>query len=102
MKNTKLYVANINLRHGEYETLTKRLILAESELEAIEYANSNEGMPVFDGSDIEDNASYKEDDQSNTWYFANGDWSATLGVIHEVEDPEMAKQVIASGLVSFL
>lgn len=102
MEKTKLFVANITLRHGEYETSVKRLILAKSYDQAVEYAHSNEGMPVFDGSDIEDGNSYKEDDQSHTWYFAHGEWCATLGVIWEMEDREMAKQVIASGLVSFL
>lgn len=102
MEKTKLFVANITLRHGEYETQVKRLILAKSYDEAIEYAHSNEGMPVFDGSCIEDGNSYKEDDQENTWYFCGGDWCVTLGVIWEMEDREMAKAVIASGLVSFL
>lgn len=102
MEKSKLFVANITLRHGEYETSVKRLILAKSQEEAESFARSDEGMPVYDGSFIEDGNSYQEEGQPNTWYFNGGDWCCTLGVIWEMEDREMAKQVIASGLVSFL
>lgn len=102
MQKSKLFVANITERHGEYETTVKRLILAKDYDEAVAYARSDAGMPVYDGSDIADKRSEQYSDQPNTWYFAGGEWAATLGVIWELEDPEMAKQVIASGLVSYL
>lgn len=102
MEKTKLFVAQITVRYGEYETQVKKLILAKSHEEAEAFARSEEGMAVYDGSLIEDGNSYQEDGQPNTWYFMGGDWCATLGVIWEMEDREMAKHVIASGLVSFL
>jgi|SRR6478609_1320453 len=102
MEKTKLFVAQITLRHGEYETQVRKLILAKSQIEAELFARSNEGMAIYDGSCIEDGNSYQEEGQPNTWYFCGGDWCVTLGVIWEMEDREMAKQVIASGLVSFL
>ena len=101
MTTSKLFAAKVVIRNGEYETLVNRLIRAESLQAADAYARGENGMPVFDGSDIEDDNSYQEDN-ANTWYFFGGEWCATLESITEIEDPEMAKQVIASGLVSFL
>ena len=59
-------------------------------------------MPGYNGDLVEDNNFYQESDQPQTWYFNGGDWCVTLRDVTEIEDREMAKQVIASGLVSFL
>ncbi|AZU97964.1 hypothetical protein BZF66_05885 [Salmonella enterica] len=101
MEKTKLFVAHCVERHGEYETTTKRLILAKDQTEAELYAYE-EGMPTYDGSDLEDKEAQQDAGQPNTWYFCHGDWCVTLRQVVEIEDREMAKMIVKSGLVSFL
>ena len=100
MSKSKLFVAHITQRFGEYETNLKRLILAKDLAEAELYA-FEEGMPTFDGSDLEDKNSYQEGDQPHTWYFQGGEWCVTLTSVTEV-DEEIADVIVKSSLVSFL
>jgi|AGFS01.1.fsa_nt_gi hypothetical protein len=101
MLKSKLFVAHITQRIGEYETNLKRLILAKDLAEAELYA-FEEGMPTFDGSDLKDKNSYQEGDQPHTWYFAGGDWCVTLKCVTEVDDEVTAEVIVKSSLVSFL
>lgn len=102
MTKAKVFVAHISQNIAGYELSAKRLILANSLQEAENYARSPEGMAVFDGSSSDDGNSYQESDNPNTWFFWGGEWSATLNQIVEIEDPETAKHVVISGLISFL
>lgn len=101
MQMSNLYVAHITMRHGEYETLVKRLIIAKSLAEAELYAYE-EGMATFDGSELEDKSSYQEADQPHTWYFSGGDWCVTLNSVTWIEDRETAKVIAKSDLLSYL
>lgn len=97
---SKLFVAHITHRNGEYESSVKRLFTAH-DLASAEAYLLEEGMANYDGSEDE-NTSYQEDGQPRTWYFAGGEWCVTLNNVTEIEDPEHAKIIAASGLVQFL
>ena len=98
MTNKKVFVAHITLRHGEYETLTKRLILADDLASATQYAN-DQGMPNF--NDGEPGEQY-DAHGSNVWYFDCGDWAAKLDYVQELYNQDDAKIIAESGLISFL
>lgn len=98
----KVFVANITLIHGGYETSIKKLILAASLEHAELYANT-QGMPHYDGSDFtEEPGEQYEAHGMNVWFFECGDWAAKLDSVVELADQEAAKVVAESGLVSFL